>query len=214
MFLAAAGEKLPLTQADIGINGWAIESRLYAEDPYRNFLPSTGRLTHYSPPAEERTPERIVRNDTGVYEGGEISTFYDPMIAKLCTWAPSRSEAIDAMAVALDQFEVEGVGNNIPFLSAVMDQERFRSGRLTTGYIAEEFPDGFSGTKLPDATLTHLAALACCSAYALETRGFADGSTLNMHNETNARAVLIGDRRWDFAVRADGIEYWLTDTDG
>jgi propionyl-CoA carboxylase alpha chain len=214
MFLAAAGEKLPLTQADVGINGWAIESRLYAEDPYRNFLPSTGRLTHYSPPAEERTPERIVRNDTGVYEGGEISTFYDPMIAKLCTWAPSRTEAIDAMAVALDQFEVEGVGNNIPFLSAVMDQERFRSGRLTTGYIAEEFPEGFSGTKLPDAVLTHLAALACCSAYALETRGFADGSTLNMHNETNARAVLIGDRRWDFAVRADGIEYWLTDSEG
>jgi propionyl-CoA carboxylase alpha chain len=210
MLLAAAGEKLPLTQDDVGINGWAIESRLYAEDPYRNFLPSTGRLTHYSPPAEERTPDLVVRNDTGVYEGGEISTFYDPMIAKLCTWAPTRIEAIDAMAEALDEFEVEGVGNNIPFLSAVMAQERFRAGRLTTGYISEEFPDGFSGVTLSDELLTHLAALACCSAYALETRGFADGSTLAMHDVTNARAVLIGDKRWDFAVRADGIEYWLT----
>jgi propionyl-CoA carboxylase alpha chain len=214
MLRTAAGEKLPLTQDEVKLDGWAIESRLYAEDPYRNFLPSTGRLTHYSPPEEERTPELVVRNDTGVFEGGEISTFYDPMIAKLCTWAPTRAEAIDAMAVALDEFEVEGVGNNIPFLSAVMAQARFREGRLTTGYIAEEFPDGFSGVTLSDELLTHLAALACCSAYALETRGFADGSTLNMHNETNARAVLIGDRRWDFAVRADGIEYWLTIPDG
>ena len=214
MLRVASGEKLPLTQADVRLDGWAIESRLYAEDPYRNFLPSTGRLTHYSPPEEERGPELVVRNDTGVEEGGEISTFYDPMIAKLCTWAPTRAEAIDAMAMALDEFEVEGVGNNIPFLSAVMAQERFRAGRLTTGYIAEEFPDGFAGVTLGEDLLTHLAALGCCSAYALETRGFADGSTLNMHNETNVRAVLIGDQRWDFAVRADGIEYWLTDPAG
>jgi propionyl-CoA carboxylase alpha chain len=214
MLRVASGERLPITQADIGINGWAIESRLYAEDPYRNFLPSTGRLTRYNPPEEKTTPELVVRNDTGVYDGGEISTFYDPMIAKLCTWAPTREAAIDAMAVALDSFEVEGVGNNIPFLSAVMAQERFRSGRLTTGYIAEEFPEGFAGTVLDDVTLSHLAALACCSSFALETRGFANGATLAMHDESNARAVLIGDRRWDFAVRADGIEYWLTDPDG
>ncbi|HEY9009531.1 MAG TPA: acetyl/propionyl/methylcrotonyl-CoA carboxylase subunit alpha [Devosia sp.] len=214
MLRVAAGEPLPLEQSDIGIDGWAIESRLYAEDPYRNFLPSTGRLTHYAPPAEVVEHDRIVRNDTGVEEGGAISTFYDPMIAKLCTWAPTRAEAIEAMAVALDEFEVEGVGNNIPFLSAVMGQERFREGRLTTGYIAEEFPDGFTGVELDDATLSHLAALACCSAFALETRGFADAATLNMHNESNSRAVLIGDRRWDFAVRADGIEYWLTAPDG
>src|ERR1041384_572606 len=102
MLRVASGEKLPIAQSDIGINGWAIESRLYAEDPYRNFLPSTGRLTHYAPPAEVVEPDRIVRNDTGVEEGGAISTFYDPMIAKLCTWAPTREEAIDAMAVALD----------------------------------------------------------------------------------------------------------------
>ncbi len=206
MFLAAAGEKLPLTQADVGINGWAVESRIYAEDPYRNFLPSVGRLTRYNPPAEEANAELVVRNDTGVAEGGEISTFYDPMIAKLCTWAPTRIEAIDAMEVALDEFELEGVGNNIPFLSAVMAQDRFRQGRLTTGYIKEEFPNGFSGVELDAESLTHLAALACTSAFALDKR--------NYPATPEPRAVIIGDRRWDFSVRADGIEYWLTAPDG
>jgi propionyl-CoA carboxylase alpha chain len=206
MIRVAAGEKLPITQADVGINGWAIESRLYAEDPYRNFLPSTGRLTRYSPPKEERDAEHAVRNDTGVYEGGEISTFYDPMIAKLCAWAPDRMAVIGVMQEALDQFEVEGVGNNIPFLSSVMAQERFREGRLTTGYIAEEFPDGFSGVTLSATELTHLAALACVSSYALETRSHV--------GPEKRRAVLIGEHRWDFEVRADGIEYWLTDGAG
>jgi len=156
MLRIAGGEKLPLTQAEVQRNGWALESRLYAEDPYRNFLPSTGRLTRYRPPAETQT----VRNDTGVFEGGEISTFYDPMIAKLCTWAPTRLEAVDAMAVALDSFEVEGVGNNLPFLSAVMEQERFREGRLSTGYIAEEFPDGFHGAELSEQHLFDVTAAA------------------------------------------------------
>ena len=206
MLRVAAGETLPLAQQDVGIDGWAIESRLYAEDPYRNFLPSTGRLTRYRPPAEERDAEHAVRNDTGVYEGGEISTFYDPMIAKLCAWAPDRAAAIGVMQEALDQFEVEGVGNNIPFLSAVMAQPRFREGRLTTGYIAEEFPDGFTGVTLSATELTHLAALACVSAYALDTRSHT--------GPEKRRAVLIGADRWDFAVRADGIEYWLTDGAG
>jgi propionyl-CoA carboxylase alpha chain len=216
MLRVAAGEKLPLTQAEVKLNGWAIESRLYAEDPYRNFLPSTGRLTQYSPPRELVSPPHSysLRNDTGVYEGGEISTFYDPMIAKLCTWAPTRAAAIDAMQMALDQFEVEGVGNNIPFLSAVMGQGRFRDGRLTTGYIAEEFPDGFAGVALDDVSLRRLAALACCSAYALDTR-VVDGERLFLTNgAAKLRTVLIGDRRWDFAVRADGIEFWLTEPDG
>jgi propionyl-CoA carboxylase alpha chain len=206
MLRVAAGEKLPLAQKDVGIDGWAIESRLYAEDPYRNFLPSTGRLTRYSPPREEHDATHAVRNDTGVYEGGEISTFYDPMIAKLCSWASTREAAIDVMQDALDQFEVEGVGNNIPFLSAVMAQPRFREGRLTTGYIAEEFPDGFAGVTLSQTDLTHLAALACVSAYALDTR-------VHTGAETH-RAVLIGTERWDFHVRADGIEFWLTDSAG
>ena len=156
MLRVANGEKLPLTQNQVQRNGWALESRLYAEDPYRNFLPSTGRLTRYRPPEETDT----VRNDTGVFEGGEISTFYDPMIAKLCTWAPTRLEAVDAMAAALDSFEVEGVGNNLPFLSTVMEQERFREGRLTTGYIAEEFPDGFHGAELSEQHLFDVTAAA------------------------------------------------------
>jgi propionyl-CoA carboxylase alpha chain len=206
MIRVAAGEPLPFTQAAIPLEGWAIESRLYAEDPYRNFLPSTGRLTRYRPPAEEHEADHAVRNDTGVYEGGEISTFYDPMIAKLCSWAPDRLAAIGVMQEALDQFEVEGVGNNIPFLSAVMAQDRFREGRLTTGYIAEEFPDGFTGVTLSLTDLTHLAALACVSAYALDTR-------THMGAETR-RSVLINEHRWDFEVRADGIEYWLTDGAG
>ena len=150
MLRVADGEALPLSQDEVQRNGWAIESRLYAEDPYRNFLPSTGRLTRYRPPAESASETLVVRNDTGVFEGGETSTFYDPMIAKLCTWAPTRLEAVDAMAIALDSFEVEGVGNNLPFLSTVMEQQRFRDGRLTTGYIAEEFPEGFSGAVLSD----------------------------------------------------------------
>jgi propionyl-CoA carboxylase alpha chain len=216
MLRVAAGEKLPLAQEDVNLNGWAIESRLYAEDPYRNFLPSTGRLTKYSPPRELQSPPHSfsLRNDTGVYEGGEISTFYDPMIAKLCTWAPTRPAAVEAMQMALDQFEVEGVGNNIPFLSAVMGQERFRAGRLTTGYIAEEFPDGFTGVTLGDTALRRLAALACCSAYALDTRTV-EGERLSLSNgAAKTRAVLIGDRRWDFTIHADGIEFWLTEPDG
>jgi propionyl-CoA carboxylase alpha chain len=160
MIRVANGEALPLTQDQVQRNGWAIESRLYAEDPYRNFLPSTGRLTRYRPPVESASDTTVVRNDTGVFEGGEISTFYDPMIAKLCTWAPTRIEAIDAMAVALDSFEVEGVGNNLPFLSTVMEQQRFRDGRLTTGYIAEEFPDGFSGASLSDLHQRDVVAAA------------------------------------------------------
>jgi propionyl-CoA carboxylase alpha chain len=217
MLRVAAGEELPLTQNDVKLNGWALESRLYAEDPYRNFLPSTGRLTHYSPPRELASPPHSysIRNDAGVYEGGEISTFYDPMISKLCTWAPTRDAAIDAMQMALDQFEVEGVGNNIPFLSAVMTQQRFREGRLTTGYIAEEFPDGFTGVMPDDISLRRLAALACCSAFALETRGFTGGETQPSTNgAARRRAVLIGDRRWDFSVHADGIEFWLTEPRG
>ncbi len=213
MLRVAAGEALPLTQAEVRRHGWAIESRIYAEDPYRNFLPSTGRLTRYRPPAETAVQnpvlsvaDRVLRNDTGVVEGGEISTFYDPMIAKLCTWAPDRLAAIEAMQQALDEFELEGVGNNIPFLSAVMAQPRFREGRLTTGYIAEEFPNGFSGVEHKAESLRDLAALACTSAFALDRRAWSD--------TPEPRAVLIGDQRWDFSVRADGIEYWLTGPDG
>ncbi|SEN31127.1 biotin carboxyl carrier protein /biotin carboxylase [Loktanella fryxellensis] len=160
MIRVAAGEKLPFAQDDLKINGWAIESRLYAEDPYRGFLPSIGRLTRYRPPVEEATPTRAVRNDTGVFEGGEISMFYDPMIAKLCTWAPTRAAAIEEMRLALDGFELEGIGHNLPFLAAVMDHPKFTSGDMTTAFIAEEFPDGFDGVALPHETLERIAAAA------------------------------------------------------
>ncbi|MHA6642082.1 acetyl-CoA carboxylase biotin carboxylase subunit [Mesorhizobium sp. A623] len=144
MIRIAAGEKLAIQQSDVKLNGWAVESRLYAEDPYRNFLPSIGRLTRYRPPEEGKFGDIVIRNDTGVTEGSEISMFYDPMLAKLCTWAPTRLQAIDAMSRALDSFVVDGIEHNIPFLSALMQHPRWREGRLSTGFIAEEYPDGFS----------------------------------------------------------------------
>jgi propionyl-CoA carboxylase alpha chain len=210
MLRVAAGEKLPLAQKDVKLDGWAIESRLYAEDPYRNFLPSTGRLTSYRPPLVSTVQVPFIRNDTGVHEGGEISTFYDPMIAKLCTWAPTRAEAIDAMAVALDEFEIEGVGHNLPFLSAVMDQSRFREGRLTTGYIAEEFPNGFSGVELPDEVLERIAGFACCAAYVHESRGFVDPGHAALQQPTHERTVVIGTQHWLFSVTERHGEFWLT----
>ncbi|WP_265518482.1 acetyl-CoA carboxylase biotin carboxylase subunit [Nitratireductor luteus] len=150
MIRVAAGEKLALRQGDIRLEGWAIESRIYAEDPVRNFLPSIGRLTRYRPPEKGRRNGFVVRNDTGVAEGSEISMFYDPMIAKLCTWAPDRAGAVEAMAEALDCFVIDGIEHNIPFLTALMRHERWQEGRLSTGFIAEEFPDGFS-LPAPDA---------------------------------------------------------------
>ncbi len=164
MIRVAAGEKLPFEQKDLKINGWAMESRLYAEDPYRGFLPSIGRLTRYRPPVEEATPTRGVRNDTGVFEGGEISMYYDPMIAKLCTWAPDRATAIEEMRLALDGFELEGIGHNLPFLAAVYDHPKFTSGKMTTAFIEEEYPDGFAGTILPEAACARIAA-ACAAMH-------------------------------------------------
>ena len=160
MIRVANGEILSLKQDEVKINGWAMESRLYAEDPYRGFLPSIGRLTRYRPPAETHSGTAVVRNDTGVFEGGEISIFYDPMIAKLCTWAPNRAGAIAEMRNALDAFEVEGIGHNIPFLSAVMDHPKFCVGNITTAFIEEEYPDGFVGVDLHIETLKTVAACA------------------------------------------------------
>ena len=181
MIRVAAGEPLPFRQEDIPLNGWAIESRLYAEDPYRKFLPSTGRLTRYRPPSEGREGDTVVRNDTGVYEGGEISRFYDPMIAKLCTWAPTREAAIDAMSQALDSFEVEGIGHNLPFLSAVMEHPRFRSGNITTAFIAEEWPEGFKGVTLPPEELRRVAAAAVAMHRVAEIRRARIGGRLDHH---------------------------------
>ena len=147
MIRVAAGEPLSIAQNKVRLQGWAVESRIYAEDPYRNFLPSIGRLVRYQPPAEGRSEDGItVRNDTGVFEGGEISMYYDPMIAKLVTHGPTREAAIDAQAQALDEFVIEGIEHNIPFLTALMQHPRWRDGELSTGFIAEEYPDGFHHT--------------------------------------------------------------------
>lgn len=158
MIKIAYGMKLELSQADIGIDGWAMESRVYAEDPYRGFLPSIGRLKHYRTPAQTDR----VRIDSGVREGDQISMFYDPMIAKLITHGPDRKTAIEEMRKALDRFEIKGVQANTPFLSAIYDQERFCSGDITTGYIAEEFPDGFDGVV---ANKKQVRQLSVCAAY-------------------------------------------------
>ena len=162
MLRSAAGEKLPFAQKDVKRDGWAVEARVYAEDPYRGFLPSTGRLTRYRPPCEGRSGGVTIRNDTGVSEGGEISVYYDPMIAKLSTHAPTRDAAVEAMAASLDRFEIAGIAHNVPFLAAIMHNRRFCEGRLTTGFIAEEFPDGFKGTPVSDddARLFVAAAVA------------------------------------------------------
>ncbi|MEA5161414.1 acetyl-CoA carboxylase biotin carboxylase subunit [Cereibacter johrii] len=181
MIRVAAGEKLPFQQSDLKINGWAMESRLYAEDPYRNFLPSIGRLTRYRPPVESVTPTSVVRNDTGVYEGGEISMYYDPMIAKLCTWAPTRDAAIEEMRLALDTFEVEGIGHNLPFVGAVMDHPRFVKGDITTAFIAEEYPDGFQGAVLDEPTLRRVAAAAAAMNRVAEIRRTRISGTMNNH---------------------------------
>ena len=164
MIRVAAGEKLPMTQDDIGIDGWAIENRIYAEDPYRGFLPSTGRLVRYSTPVEPWAGDLRgvdgVRFDSGVQEGGEVSIFYDPMIAKLVTWGETREEAADLQIKALDAVELEGLGHNVDFLSALMQHPRFRSGELTTGFIAEEYPEGFEGAATSEERARVIAAIA------------------------------------------------------
>ena len=182
MIRVAAGQKLSIAQGDVKLNGWAIESRLYAEDPYRNFLPSIGRLTRYSPPPQgEKSDGTVIRNDTGVFEGGEISMYYDPMIAKLCTWAPDRATAIDAMSAALDDFEMEGVGHNLPFLSAVMGHPRFREGAITTAFIAEEWPEGFTGVEPSEEDARTLAAVAAFVNLRQQKRGALISGTLSSH---------------------------------
>ena len=175
MIRVAAGEPLAFGQDDVAIKGWSIESRLYAEDPYRGFLPSIGRLVRYQSPAEGARGEGIVRTDSGVREGDEISMFYDPMIAKLATWAPTREDAIDGMGRALEDFLIEGPSCNLAFLAGVMDQDRFRSGRLSTNYIPDEFPDGFHGA---DPTPFQTDVMTAAAAF--------------MHRQLAARARRVG----------------------
>ena len=156
MIRVAYGEKLAFTQDDVKLTGWAVENRVYAEDPYRGFLPSTGRLVRYRPPAASEH----VRIDDGVTEGAEISMFYDPMIAKLITYGGTREEAIDRQIDALDRFEIDGIGHNVDFLSALMQHPRFRAGNITTGFIAEEYPEGFTGAPTGEGLTARLSAVA------------------------------------------------------
>ncbi|MFN7158503.1 MAG: biotin/lipoyl-containing protein, partial [Erythrobacter cryptus] len=235
MIRVAAGEKLAFTQEDITIDGWAIENRVYAEDPYRGFLPSTGRLVHYVPPvpgwsADSEVagkPRRGVargpggvRVDDGVFEGGEVSRFYDPMIAKLITWAPTRDEAADLQIEALDNFRIKGLGHNVDFLSAIMQHPRFRSGELTTGFIAEEYPEGFHGAATSDDMKRILAAVCAGNEFTLQARARRISGQLDGPLPVTAEwLVKLGDERFEVTlgdghamvdgVRVEGTCNWL-----
>jgi len=205
MIRIAAGEKLSIKQSDVTFDGWAVESRVYAEDPYRNFLPSTGRLTRYRPPQEQTANGVTVRNDTGVYEGGEISLYYDPMIAKLVTHAPTRAAAVAAQSDALDAFVIDGIRHNVPFLAALMAHPRWQAGKLSTGFIAEEFPDGFHAAAPQGETAKVLAAVAAAVDHVLGERkrrisGQLGGKTVTRESE---RAVWLGDKQIRLTVKRE-----------
>ena len=216
MIRIAWGEKLSISQNNVTINGWAIESRIYAEDPYRNFLPSIGRLVKYRPPTELSNDKIAIRNDTGVDEGGEISIHYDPMIAKLCSWASSRNEAIKLMGKSLNEFELEGIGHNVPFLSAVMQHSRFLEGDITTAFIEEEFPDGFRGSQLKNDKLQMIAAASSAMHRLAEIRrtrisGRMDNHTRRVESDwvvvlagLDFEINLIGDKTGSNATFSDG----------
>src|SRR4051812_85905 len=217
MIRVAAGEKLRISQADVKLDGWAVESRIYAEDPTRGFLPSIGRLVTYRPPNEGVEGGVSVRNDTGVEEGGEISIYYDPMIAKLVTHAPTRAAAIEAQARALDAFAIEGIRHNIPFLSALMEHPRWREGRLSTGFIAEEFPDGFKPVQPQGEIGRRLAAVAAAIDHRLNARKrrisgqMRDPGFVRFARE---RVVLLGSDRHAFVLEEEDDKVLLRFGDG
>jgi propionyl-CoA carboxylase alpha chain len=181
MIRIAAGERLSMRQEDIVLNGWSIEARVYAEDPARNFLPSIGRLVRYAPPAATGN----IRIDTGVREGGEVSVFYDPMMAKVITHGRDRAEAIQRMGVALDSFVVEGVANNLGFLSNLMNHPRFIDGRLSTGFIAAEYPEGFHPDRAASLNPTRITAIAAVVHYANEIR------CAQISRQISDRAIIV-----------------------
>src|SRR5450631_3501236 len=218
MIRVAAGEKLALKQQDVRLTGWAVETRVYAEDPFRNFLPSIGRLVKYRPPLESSVDGITVRNDTGVQEGGEISIYYDPMIAKLVTHAPSRAGAIEAQSTALDSFYIDGIRHNIPFLSALMNHPRWREGNLSTGFIAEEFPRGFA-VRTPEGEIARrLAAVAAAIDHVLgERKRQISGQLTGKAVQRERRRAVWLDRAeiaLDIAREADGITVRFAGADG
>ena len=207
MIRAAFGETLAIKQEDITLKGWAIESRIYAEDPFRNFLPSIGRLSAYQPPEEGEEDGTIIRNDTGVAEGSEISMFYDPMIAKLCTHAETRYEATLAMSAALDQFVVEGIQHNVPFLSALMAHPRWMSGDISTAFIAEEFPDGFNGVAVDDVTTETFIAATLAIGLIERTRRDSFKNRLREHHGSLSPNWVAMLEREGHSVVLDGLEF-------
>ena len=218
MIRVAAGEKLSIAQKDVTLTGWAVESRVYAEDPFRNFLPSIGRLVKYRPPAEASQDGVTIRNDTGVQEGGEISIHYDPMIAKLVTHAPSRAAAIEAQSTALDAFYVDGIRHNIPFLSALMNHPRWREGKLSTGFIAEEFPKGFSARPPEGEVARRLAAVGAAIDHVLGERKRQISGQMNgrlVHRERRRAVWLDRDEiALDVAREAEGVAVRFVGADG
>jgi propionyl-CoA carboxylase alpha chain len=214
MIRIAAGEKLAFTQDDVKLNGWSVENRVYAEDPYRGFLPSTGRLVRYRPSNEARDAGGVTRVDDGVFEGGEVSMFYDPMIAKLVTWAPTREEAIDRQIEALDEFVIDGIGHNVDFLSALMQHPRFRSGAITTGFIAEEYPEGFTGAPADPQLIHDLAVVAALAGHVTDSRACAVSGQLSGPVEApDLRVVRIAGATHEVVVE-DRPEGALARVDG
>ena len=215
MIRVAAGEPLKLRQNDIKLTGWAVESRIYAEDPYRNFAPSIGRLVRYRPPKEGEADGVTVRNDTGVFEGGEISLYYDPMIAKLVTHARTRIEAIDAQADALDAFTIEGIRHNIPFLAAIMQHPRWRAGKISTAFIAEEFPNGFERTAPSGAVARAIAGVAAAIDHVLGERKRRISGQLNSAvTRERRRAIWLSDEELHADVTHDGDAITVLFEDG
>ena len=200
MIRVAAGEELAIKQGDVVMKGWAVESRVYAEDPFRNFLPSIGRLVKYRPPAEVSCDGITVRNDTGVEEGGEISIFYDPMIAKLITHGPSRIAAIEAQSAALDAFYIDGIRHNVPFLSALMNHPRWRKGELSTGFIAEEFPQGFAAREPEGDVARRIAAVGAAIDHVLGERKRQISGQMNGRPVTRERRRAVWLNRWEIAL--------------
>src|SRR5499427_4448710 len=210
MIRIAAGEPLPIAQKDVRLDGWAIEARVYAEDPTRNFLPSIGRLVRYCPPAGDG-----IRLDAGVVEGSEISVHYDPLIAKLVTSGPDRDAAVERLSGALDQFYVAGVQHNIPFLAAVAARRRFQAGALSTNFIADEFPDGFAPpSRFVEADQVILLAAALARRRLHEREAAIDGKPAAPQREiAEDYTILVDDRPYSVAVLADRTAYRV-DIDG
>ena len=207
MIRVAYGEKLPITQSDIQINGWSMESRVYAESPYRNFLPSTGRLKHYQTPPEQD----VVRVDTGVVEGSEVSMFYDPMIAKLVTWGETRDQAISKMIDSIAQYYIRGVDTNLPFLSAILRHPRFQKGELTTHFIADEYPDGFSEQSLAVDIKHELAAILISIHHRITQRAATVSNQVDGYGRkvSDHWVLIFADEQFDAKITQPTNTGWL-----